>query len=338
MVGSSTIYWFRKALRLHDNAALLAAMEGSSKLYPVFCLDPWFVASGRVGANRLHFLLQSLADLDCSLRSVDSRLIVLRGDPCVELPRAMSEWSVDRIVFETDTEPFARARDAKLSALAETAGVSVETRWGHTLCDLDALLKRHPGGRPTTTYGAFLGHLGKQLAAQPIQIAETPRKLPPVGPLSESDALGVPTGSDLGLSAQTGGVVLPGGETEAIKRMEAHLANTEWVAAFEKPSTSPTEMNARGERTRSTTALSPYLKFGCLSTRVLHQRVDAVYAAHPKHSKPPTSLHGQLYWREFYYAAAYGIPNYEQMEGNQICRMHRRLTPSPAMAHTCPCE
>ena len=67
-------------------------------------------------------------------------------------------------------------------------------------------------------------------------------------------------------------------------------------------------MDAFAPSTRSTTCLSPYLKFGCLSARTLHQRLAAVYAAAPKHSQPPTSLHGQVYWREFYYCAAHGTP------------------------------
>lgn len=38
-----------------------------------------------------------------------------------------------------------------------------------------------------------------------------------------------------------------------------------------------------------------------------------------KHSEPPVSLHGQLLWREFYYAAGVGIPNFDKMEGNPVC-------------------
>ena len=53
-----SLLWLRKGLRLHDNPALCAAIEGSSQLFPVFCLDPWFVKSGRVGANRMNFLLE----------------------------------------------------------------------------------------------------------------------------------------------------------------------------------------------------------------------------------------------------------------------------------------
>ena len=328
MVGASapakvTVFWFRKGLRLHDNPALAAAIGGASHLLPVFCLDPWFVSSGKVGANRLHFLLESLVDLDCRLRALNSRLIVLRGQPDTEIPRALQAWRAERLVFEMDTESYSRARDRHITSLAKGMGVEVDTRWGHTLCDLESLLKRHPGGKPTTTYSSFLNHLDKELRAAPITIVDTPTALPSIGDgiaPAELSACVLPSVAELGLDQRSTSVILRGGETEALKRMEAHLARTEWVAAFEKPATSPTQMDPFGEKTRSTTVLSPYLKFGCLSARTFHKRLSSVYASHPKHSKPPTSLHGQLYWREFYYTCALGTPNYEKMVGNPICR------------------
>jgi cryptochrome len=320
----ATLFWFRKGLRLHDNPALAAAIEGSCRLYPVFCLDPWFVGSGRVGANRLHFLLQSLCDLDGRLRAMNSRLIVLRGPPELELARAMREWRVDRLAYEIDTETYAKARDAKISTLAKGQGVEVMTRWGHTLCDLDALLARHPGGTPTTSYGPFVGHLERHLSANPIKLVDTPASMPPIGELAAAAAAsGVPTAEELGIQAQSSAVILRGGETEALRRLETTVCaagRAEWVAAFEKPSTEPTAMDPFGDGTRSTTLLSPYLKFGSLSPRLLHRKLEAIYAQHPKHSKPPTSLHGQLFWREFYYTVAHGTPNYERMAGNPICR------------------
>jgi deoxyribodipyrimidine photolyase len=48
------------------------------------------------------------SDLDSSLRAVGSRLFVVRGDPVEELPRLLTEWKVDRLTFESDTEPYAR--------------------------------------------------------------------------------------------------------------------------------------------------------------------------------------------------------------------------------------
>ena len=56
MVTGSVIHWFRKGLRLHDNPALLGAVERAAKdgllVRPVYILDPWFVKNARVGPNR----------------------------------------------------------------------------------------------------------------------------------------------------------------------------------------------------------------------------------------------------------------------------------------------
>jgi len=47
------LYWFRKALRLHDNPSLVAALAGATKFYPVFCMDPWYVQNAKFGPNRV---------------------------------------------------------------------------------------------------------------------------------------------------------------------------------------------------------------------------------------------------------------------------------------------
>ncbi|KAJ1634717.1 DNA photolyase, partial [Pavlovales sp. CCMP2436] len=98
----SALLWFRKGLRVHDSPALLAACAGAVHVYPVFCIDPWFVASGCVGQARLRFLAESLADLDASLRARGSRLIVLEGKPEAEIPRALEAWGCARLVYEQD--------------------------------------------------------------------------------------------------------------------------------------------------------------------------------------------------------------------------------------------
>lgn len=66
----SSIHWFRKGLRLHDNPALLAAATDCCRLHPLFILDP---SSSRVGANAWRFLLDALRDLDGRLREMGSR-------------------------------------------------------------------------------------------------------------------------------------------------------------------------------------------------------------------------------------------------------------------------
>ncbi|XP_018321941.1 (6-4)DNA photolyase isoform X2 [Agrilus planipennis] len=94
--------------------------------------------------------------------------------------------------------------------------------------------------------------------------------------------------------------------------MEKYLENAQWICKFEKPNTSPNSLEP------STTVLSPYLKFGCLSSRLFYNRLnDVIRGAYC--TKPPVSLIGQLLWREFYYTVAAATPNFDKMVGNSIC-------------------
>ncbi|MPC19775.1 Cryptochrome-2 [Portunus trituberculatus] len=129
----TTVHWFRKGLRLHDNPALLAAVKEGAELRPVFVLDPWFVKHARVGINRWRFLSQALRDLDDSLRKLKSRLFVVRGSPEEVFPALFKKWDVQKITWEIDTEPYAQRRDEKVERLARESGVEVVCRHGHTL-------------------------------------------------------------------------------------------------------------------------------------------------------------------------------------------------------------
>jgi cryptochrome len=48
-------------------------------------------------------------------------------------------------------------------------------------------------------------------------------------------------------------------------------------------------------------------------------RLREVYSR-GQHTKPPTSLQGQLLWREFYISHGYSYPDYDRMVGNPVCR------------------
>ncbi len=50
------VYWFRKALRLHDNKGLIES-QSCKNLLPIFILDPHFIKNKNIGTNRMKFLL-----------------------------------------------------------------------------------------------------------------------------------------------------------------------------------------------------------------------------------------------------------------------------------------
>uniref|UniRef100_A0A8C5LGA1 Cryptochrome circadian regulator 2 n=1 Tax=Jaculus jaculus TaxID=51337 RepID=A0A8C5LGA1_JACJA len=314
--GASSVHWFRKGLRLHDNPALLAAVRGARCVRCVYILDPWFAASSSVGINRWRFLLQSLEDLDTSLRKLNSRLFVVRGQPADVFPRLFKEWGVTRLTFEYDSEPFGKERDAAIMKMAKEAGVEVVTENSHTLYELDRIIELN-GQKPPLTYKRFQAIISRmELPKKPVGVVSSQQMESCRAEIQENhdDTYGVPSLEELGFPTEgLGPAVWQGGETEALARLDKHLERKAWVANYERP-----RMNANS-LLASPTGLSPYLRFGCLSCRLFYYRLWDLYKKVKRNSTPPLSLFGQLLWREFFYTAATNNPRFDRMEGNPIC-------------------
>lgn len=322
MSGKSTvIHWFRKGLRIHDNPALVDAIEVASKskhyLRPIFILDPLIVTWLKVGPNRWRFLQDSLTDLDNNLKKIGSRLYVVRGKPDEVFSRIFKEWNVCFLSFEVDIEPYSKKRDKLVEDIAKSHNIKVLQRVSHTIYDTEQVIKKNFGKAPLT-YQKFLS-VAESLGKVPSPI-ESPKVVPDFCKPEKDelerknkDCYDPPTLVELGVKVEElGENKYPGGETEALNRLQKYMKLKNWVCKFEKPNTAPNSIEP------STTVLSPYLKFGCLSSRLFYQNLKEVIGTSP-HSKPPVSLIGQLMWREFYYCAGDGTPNYDKMVGNPIC-------------------
>ena len=119
------IHWFRNDLRLRDNTALDAAVRASDAVLPVFVLDDRLLRGPHAGAPRSRFLLDCLDRLADELDESGCPLILRRGDPAKILPRLAREAGADRVYFNEDVSPYARARDARVDAALGRADVAV---------------------------------------------------------------------------------------------------------------------------------------------------------------------------------------------------------------------
>src|SRR5512135_2959743 len=93
-----SIVWFRRDLRLADNAALAAAIR-QGEVIPTFVIDPQLLNSDRVGAKRVAWLAAKLRELDRTLRTRGSQLIVRRGEPAAELLKLARETKATKVYF-----------------------------------------------------------------------------------------------------------------------------------------------------------------------------------------------------------------------------------------------
>ncbi|MGA7051294.1 MAG: deoxyribodipyrimidine photo-lyase, partial [Mycobacterium sp.] len=107
------LLWFRRDLRLGDHPALASASgaAGGGEVLACFVLDPRLEASS--GRRRLQFLGDSLRQLRDDL---DGRLLVVRGNPEVDIPRIAKEISASSVHISHDFAPFGRRRDERVRA------------------------------------------------------------------------------------------------------------------------------------------------------------------------------------------------------------------------------
>ncbi|KAH7402375.1 FAD binding domain of DNA photolyase-domain-containing protein [Phaeosphaeria sp. MPI-PUGE-AT-0046c] len=341
------IYWFRTDLRLHDSPALKAALDLKPEcLYPIWTWDPHYVYRARVGPNRWQYLLDCQSDLSKSITKLNSKsqLFVIREAPQTLFPKLFKAWKITHLVFEKDTDAYARERDEKVVSIAKEAGVEVVVRVGRTLYDPDQLVKENHG-KPTMSISQVQA-AGKKIGGIPRPIP-APKTMPGPGkvdvgeieqekPENEPDInakqrdgeetsyaqlagpngdFSVPTMEELGLKEAT--TAHRGGETIALKILDEIIANEDYTATFEKPKTAPTAFEPQ-----ATTLLSPHMHFGSLSCREFYWRCQDVVDAYKGHaSQPPTSLTGQLLFRDMYFGAQAALGYvFGQTYNNPTCR------------------
>ena len=258
---------------MHDNAALAAAADRAETVVPLFVLDDALL--GRTGApNRIAFLLDALHDLDSSLRSRGTALVVRRGDAVAEAMRVALEVDAEAVYLAEDVSGYARARERRLRQAAGAARVEVELGPGVTVVP--------PGDvAPSGGGDAFL-----VFTPYWNRWREVPRRgiLPAPGRLA---AHGVGAGRIPVLGELSDEAAVPGlpegGETAGRVRLERWLADG--LAAYDEQ-----RDDLAGD---GTSGLSPYLHFGCLSPSEVAQRAA---------SRPGGEAFArQLCWRDFHH-------------------------------------
>ncbi|KAL7951247.1 putative photolyase class 1 [Trichoderma barbatum] len=346
MAKPRVIYWFRTDLRLHDSPALQAALDLEPEvLWPIFTWDPHYVYKARVGVNRWQFLLDCQNDLSQSITKLNknSKLFVLREGPQTLFPKLFKAWKPTHLVFEKDTDAYARSRDEIVTKAAEAAGIQVIIQPGRTLWDSDDIVKRHDG-KPTMSItqlqatGKKIGPVTKPIPApgslpdpgdMPVDFEQNPPETKPdmnKSYRSEEDTtyshiagpngdFAIETLEELGFPPAT--TSHRGGESRALKVLDDLIKNPKYTATFRKPKTSPAQFDPQ-----ATTLLSPFFHFGALSVRLFYWRVHDVVESYGKAaSSPPESLIGQVLFRDMYFAAQAALgASFAQTATNPYCR------------------
>ena len=285
---TTAVWWIRRDLRLIDNQALAVALAHAPEVIPVFVIDPLLLDSPNVGDKRVDFLFSGLRQLDGDLRARGSRLVVMRGEPLVELRKLLNATGAIGIFAEEDFSPYARRRDTRVAEV-----LPLHLTQGVTVHPPGAVLKAD--GAPYTVFTPF----SRAWKALP-RPSEHNVLIAPTWLSAMPDVPSLPIPDSAALPAT---MTFPPGEAEAQRRL----------ADFVDPVDSLIYRYSEGRNRldqAGTSKLSPYLRFGVLSARqaVVSALAAVDAAAGAQERKGAETWLNELIWREFFVHILHHFP------------------------------
>jgi deoxyribodipyrimidine photo-lyase len=278
------LHWFRSDLRLADNTALAVAAVRASQLGLLFVLDDALLASA--GAPRVRFLHGCLEKLAADLARRGHRLVLRRGDPRRELPRAARESSARLVTWNRDTTPYATQRDAAVASALARAGVETLAAKDRVVFESSEL--RTGAGSAFRVFTPFRNAWLARFEAAPPAAARALRLPAPLAALAAGE---LPSLVSLGVNADRCELPAPG-EAAAKRRLAAFVAGP--IGRYAEQRDVPA--------LDGTSRLSPYLRFGALSARAAVAAAREAAASDPRLAAGARKWLDELVWREFYAA------------------------------------
>lgn len=154
MKPAVNIFWFRRDLRLEDNAGLYHALKDKKPVVPVFIFDRNILDELEDRTDRrVTFIHHSLQNLQNELLKLGSTLDVRFGFPVKIFAEILDEYQVEKVFTNHDYEPYARERDDVIEKHLVKAGISFHTYKDQVILEKNEVLK--DDGRPYTVFTPY---------------------------------------------------------------------------------------------------------------------------------------------------------------------------------------
>ena len=113
----TNIFWFRRDLRLDDNIGLNSALSSGNPVLGIFIFDEDIIENLPNDDARISFIYQKLEEINKRLNTVNSSLLVIKGNPINVFKNLIKEYEIENLYSNLDYEPYAIDRDKKISDL-----------------------------------------------------------------------------------------------------------------------------------------------------------------------------------------------------------------------------
>lgn len=148
------IFWFRRDLRLHDNAGLFYALKEGKPVLPVFIFDKNILDKLEDKADkRVAFIHAAITELQQQLLTLQSSLEVFYGFPADIFKELSEKYAIEKVFTNHDYEPYAKRRDEEVGEILKNRQIAFHTYKDQVIFEKKEILKDN--AQPYTVFTPY---------------------------------------------------------------------------------------------------------------------------------------------------------------------------------------
>lgn len=266
------IFWFRRDLRLEDNAGLLHALTSGHKVMPLFIFDTNILSGLEPDDIRMGFLVKILENLNSSIKKRGSSLQFFTGRPIDAFNELKEKYEIKALYFNHDYEPYTIKRGKEITDYLREHGIPSFSYKDQVIFEKSEVVKND--GNPYTLYTPYSVKWLSKFRPEMIKANHSERLAGNFAFIKEESVI---KPVQLGFNCPHVKVKVPDLEP-------AHIEGYGKLRDF------PSESG--------TSYLGPHLRFGTISIREVLRKIVDVSNVFVK----------QLIWREFFMQILFNFP------------------------------
>lgn len=151
---SINLFWFRRDLRLHDNAGLYYALKEGIPVLPLFIFDKDILEKLEDKTDkRVVFIHQCLTKLNTQLTKQGSALTVLHDTPLNAYKKLTEQYVIKTVFTNHDYEPYAIKRDNDIADYLTKNGTAFKSFKDQVIFEKSEVMK--DDGLPYTVFTPY---------------------------------------------------------------------------------------------------------------------------------------------------------------------------------------
>ncbi len=280
-----SIVWFREDLRITDHTALFhAAQKSEHGVIALFIIDTAFWKKHNMAACRIHFMIEGLKELKCSLNQLNIPLVIREVKHTHEIQDELlmlcEQVKAQAVFFNKQYEVDEISRDKSVEQALQKQTIKCYSFDDQTILKLERVLKKE--GKPYTVFTPYKNAWLKSVLLEGIKAFPPPNRQVAQA-CASSNIPNIVNDKRI--------MYWPAGEAQARKRLQEFREHG--LEHYDKDRDFPA--------LQATSQLSPYLATGMISPRecflsAYHANEQQLYSG----SLGARTWINELIWRDFY--------------------------------------